>query len=147
MVAAFQLRDSRLIRNRHRREPMSAIWQPLARVRRRLRGGAPRTSVPQGAAADATTDLTYALSRVDLERLIGALIQVPGVEPGRPDTPARLEAALRVAIADASGSGSPVVTRRPAGVYTPETWQIDIVGGDLRTQQAVERAIHGGGLD
>ena len=102
--------------------------------------------MPEGA-AEPETDLTFALSRDDLERLIGALTQVPGVEPGRPDTPARLEAALRVAIADVSGSGSPAVTRRPAGVYTPETWQVEVVGADLRTQRTLERAIHGGGLD
>jgi hypothetical protein len=89
-------------------------------------------------------DLTFALNRADLERLIGALTQVPGVEPGRPDTPFRLEAALRVAIADANGSGSPAVTRRPAGVYTPETWQIDVLGADRRTRRIVERALQGG---
>ena len=125
---------------------MSAIWQPLARVRRRLTGGARRASLPEAAAGGPATDLTFALNRADLERLIGALTQVPGVEPGRPDTPARLEAALRAAIADASGSGSPAVTRRPAGVYTPETWQIDVFGADRRTQQTLERAIQGGGL-
>jgi hypothetical protein len=86
------------------------------------------------------------LSRADLERLISALTHVPGVEDGRPDTPARLEAALRVAIADASGCGSPAVTRRPAGVYTPETWQIEVLGADHRTELTLERAIQGGGL-
>lgn len=94
----------------------------------------------------AATDLTFALNRADLERLIGALTQVPNVEAGRPDTPARLEAALRVAIADASGSGAPAVTRRPAGVYTPETWQIEVLGADSATQLMLERALQGGGL-
>lgn len=122
------------------------MWQPLARARRRLTGGASRMSPPEGFATGQATDLTFALSRADLERLISALIHVPGVEPGRPDTPARLEAALRVAIADASGCGSPAVTRRPAGVYTPETWQIEVLGADGRTQLTLERAIQGGGL-
>lgn len=126
---------------------MSAIWQPLARVRRRLTGGARRTSPPDAVAGGPATDLTFALSRADLERLIGALSHLPDVEPGRPDTPARLEAALRVAIAVASGSGLPAVTRRPAGVYTPETWQIEVLGADRRTQRMLERAIQGGGLD
>jgi hypothetical protein len=90
--------------------------------------------------------VTFALSRTDLERLIGALMHVPGVEPGRPDTPARLEAALRVAIEDGAGKGSPTVTRRPAGIYTPETWQIEVVGADRQTQLILERAIHGEGL-
>ena len=124
---------------------MSAIWQPLARVRRRFARGAGRTSPPEGFAGNPARDLSFALNRADLEQLIGSLTQVPGVEPGRPDTPARLEAALRVAIADASGSGSPAVTRRPAGVYTPETWQIEVLGADPRTQLTLERAIQGGG--
>jgi hypothetical protein len=125
---------------------MSTMWQPLTRARRRLTGGASRTSPPEESAGGAATDLTFALSRADLERLINALAQVPGIEAGRPDTPARLEAALRVAIADAAGCGSPAVTRRPAGVYTPETWQIEIFGADRRTQLTLERAIQGGGL-
>ena len=122
------------------------MWQPLARVRRRLRGNAARPAAAEGHTNDPTADLTFALSRPDLERLIGALAGVPGIEPGRPDTPARLEAALRVAIADASGVGSPAVTRRPAGVYTPETWEIAVLGADRRAQLTLERAIHGGGL-
>jgi hypothetical protein len=124
---------------------MSAIWQPLARVRRRFKRVTGRPSPSEGFAGNPARDLSFALNRADLEQLIGSLTQVPGVEPGRPDTPARLEAALRVAIADASGSGSPAVTRRPAGVYTPETWQIEVLGADPRTQLTLERAIQGGG--
>ena len=121
------------------------MWQPLARARRRL-GGATRTVPPHGGATVPATDLEFALNRADLERLMTALSTVPGVEPGRPDTPARLEAALRVAIARAEGRGSPVVTRCPAGLYTPETWRIGIEGADQQTQLALEQAIHGGGL-
>jgi hypothetical protein len=145
MVAPGRRRDAGSVRNPYRREPMSGIWQPLAHVRRRLTGGARRASLPDGFAGGPATDLTFALNRADLERLIDALTQVPGVEPGRPDTPARLEAALRVAIADASGSGALAVTRRPAGVYTPETWQIEVLGANPRTQRMVERALQGGG--
>jgi hypothetical protein len=125
---------------------MSAIWQPLARVRRRIMRGGRRMPPPERHAESAARNLTFALNRPDLERLIGALTQVPNVEPGRPDTPARLEAALRAAIADASGSGAPAVTRRPAGVYTPETWQIEVLGADRATQLMLERALQGGGL-
>ena len=122
------------------------MWLPLARVRRRRARRAGRTFHSDGVLVGPATNLTFALGKADLERLIGVLIQVPGVEPGRPDTPARLEAALRIAIAEASGSGSPAVTRRPAGVYTPETWQIEVLGADQRTQLTLERAIRGGGL-
>jgi hypothetical protein len=125
---------------------MSTMWQTLTRARRRLSGGARRTSPPEGFASGPATDLTFALNRADLDRLINALTHVPGVEPGRPDTPARLEAALRVVIADACGCGSPAVTRRPAGVYTPETWRIEVFGADRRTELTLERAIQDGGL-
>ena len=73
---------------------MSAIWQNLAHIRRRLTGGASRASRSEGPV----------------------------------------------------GGPAPAVTRRPAGVYTPETWQIEVLGADCRTQRIVERAIHGGGL-
>jgi hypothetical protein len=124
---------------------MSTMWQPLARARRRL-GGAKPPAPPHGDDTVPATDLEFALNRADLERLMTALATVPGVEPGRSDTPARLEAALRVAIAGADGRGTPVVTRRPAGLYTPETWRIGVEGADRQTQLALERAIHGGGL-
>jgi hypothetical protein len=101
---------------------------------------------PAGSTTGSAADLSFALSRADLERLIGALEGVPGIEPVRPDTPARLEAALRVAIACAAGHGAPLVTRNPAGIYTPETWRIEVQGADSRTRSALERAIEGGGL-
>ena len=125
---------------------MSAIWQPLARVRRRITRGRRRMALSERPGGGADMDLTFALNRADLERLIGALTHVPGVDPGRPDTPARLEAALRIAIAQASGSGSPAVTHRPAGIYTPETWQIEVLGADRRTQLTLERVLQGGGV-
>jgi hypothetical protein len=132
------------IRNAHRREPMSTMWQPLARARRRL-GGAKPPAPSNGDDTIPATDLEFALNRADLERLMSVLATVPGVEPGRPDTPARLEAALRVAIASADGRGTPIVTRRPAGLYTPETWRIGVEGADRPTQLALARAIDGGG--
>jgi hypothetical protein len=123
---------------------MSSMWQPLARARRRrARAGVPASV--DGNATSPAADLSFALSRADLERLIGALEGVPGIDPGRPDTPARLEAALRVAIARAHGDGTPAVTRRPAGIYTPETWRIEVHGADSRTRVALERAFDGGG--
>src|SRR5262245_53051078 len=103
---------------------MSSMWQPLARARRR-RAPARVPVASDGLATGTAADLSFALSRTDLERLIGALEGVPGIEPVRPDTPARLEAALRVAIARAAGQGAPLVTRSPAGIYTPETWRIE----------------------
>lgn len=68
-----------------------------------------------------------------------------GPDATRPDTPARLQAALGEAIGAGGGAGQPVVTRRPAGVYTPETWQIDVLGADIRTRSVMDGAIRGGG--
>ena len=120
------------------------MWEPLARARRRLLG-----DVRPALATDfddISADLSYALGRGDLERLIAALGDVPGVQDARPDTPARLEAALGRAISGAGGRGIPVVTRRPAGVYTPEAWHIAVSGADARTRAELDRAIRGGGL-
>jgi hypothetical protein len=125
------------------------MWDTLERARRRILGGeqvSDPTAAPGGSAAGALHDLSYALGRGDLERLIGTLEVHAPPDSGRPDTPARLQAALDVAIGAAAGLGRPVVTRRPAGVYTPETWQIDVLGADSRTRIALEAAIRGGGI-
>lgn len=125
------------------------MWDTIERARRRLRGDEPAADAQIGGAAEppvdeAPTHLTFALGRLELERLIGALVDGTGTD-ARPDTPARLEAALGRAIDTAAGSGSPTVTRRPAGLYTPETWHIEIAGADGRTRVVLEQAIRGGG--
>ncbi len=127
------------------------MWETIERARRRLRRDDP---MPEHATAatspevattddDAVADLAFALGRTELERLIGALGD--GNEAGRPDTPASLQAALGRAIETVAGTGVPTVTRRPAGLYTPETWQIEIARADGRTRVALDRAIRGGG--
>lgn len=125
------------------------MWDIIERARRRLRGDEPSpgetsASPAAGSGNEARTDLTFALGRAELERLIGALADGNAVD-ARPDTPARLEAALSHALEMAGGSGRPAVTRRPAGLYTPETWHIEIADADGRTQAVVDGAIRGGG--
>jgi hypothetical protein len=124
------------------------MWDTLARARRRFLGdpALDPNSAPGGSSAEALDDLSYALGRGDLERLIGTLEVHATPDRGRPDTPARLQAALDIAIDAAAGLGRPVVTRLPAGVYTPETWQIDVLGANGRTRIALETAIRGGGI-
>jgi hypothetical protein len=125
------------------------MWDTLERARRRFLGGeaAPDpNAAPGGSSADALIDLSFALGRGELERLIGTLEVHATPDRGRPDTPARLQAALDAAIGAVAGLGRPVVTRRPAAVYTPETWQIDVLGADSRTRIALETAIRGGGI-
>jgi hypothetical protein len=125
------------------------MWDTLERARRRLirRQSATGSDAARRATAegDPSVDLSYALGRADLERLIGVLAALGGPDADRPDTPARLQAALGEAIGAGGGAGQPLVTRRPAGVYTPETWQIEVVGADVRTQSVLEHAIRGGG--
>ena len=126
------------------------MWDTLERARRRLRRDEPRPDPdahaerPVADLGDDLADLTLALGRPELERLIVALTDGDGCA-GRPDTPARLEAALVRAIDGVAGAGRPAVTRRPAGLYTPETWQVDITGADARTRHAIDDAIRGGG--
>jgi hypothetical protein len=128
------------------------MWETLERARRRLfHDDLPVTSSrqpaapPSGTADPASTDLTFALGRVELERAIAILVDGAGPDTERPDTPARLEAALRNAIERAAGRGRPTVTRRPAGLYTPESWHIEVAEADARTRAALEPALRRGG--
>ncbi len=137
------------------------MWDPLQRARRLLRrddqptdrhgavaiAAAARQAAGAVPLAVTVSDVTFALGRAELERLIGALEGLAGEGAGRADTPATLEAALRTAIARVGGVGEPHVTRRPAGVYTPEAWQIAIDRADERTRATIEAAIRTGGRD
>ena len=129
------------------------MWETLERARRRLlhddqpadepsRIPGTDTSSPVDPPA---TDLAFALGRPELERVIAVLVDGGDPDTERPDTPARLEAALVLAIARVAGHGRPTVTRRPAGLYTPETWHIEIAGADARTRVALEPALRRGG--
>jgi hypothetical protein len=130
------------------------MWETLERARRRLLGDEPladraaRASDPGAPGSDAQrADLTFALGRAELERLIGALGHLAETAGGRADTPARLETALGQAIGHVGGHGRPSVTRQPAGLHTPEAWRIVVEGADATTRAALERAIRSGGLD
>src|SRR3712207_4253670 len=119
------------------------MWPSIARTGRRLlRVGPPAT--PSGepppeepsatpvrqdrsaAPVDAETrqapidDLVLTIGRPELDRLGSALQALLGPDTARPDTPARLEAALAAAVERLGGEGRPRVTRRPPGLYTPE---------------------------
>ena len=128
------------------------MWETLERARRRLLGDVQPVTAsrnpgtgPSGAVDPAPTDLAYALGRAELERAIAILVDGAGPDTERPDTPARLEAALRNAIERAAGRGHPTVTRRPAGLYTPESWHIEVADADDRTRAALEPALRRGG--
>ena len=72
--------------------------------------------------------------RNDLERLITALSASCQPDLPRPDSPVRLATALAAVIGRVGGAGHPVVTRSPAGLYTPEYWHIRVEGADGRTR-------------
>jgi hypothetical protein len=62
----------------------------------------------------------------------------------RLDTPDRLEAALAEAIAGLGATGRPHVARRPAGLYTPEAWQVQLTAAEPAIEIAIRRAIREG---
>jgi hypothetical protein len=110
----------------------------LDRARRRLGRAAPPAAEPA-----ALSDLAVLLVRADLERLMSALAASLGPDRPRLDSPARLTAALSDAIARVQGAGEPEVTRSPAGLHSPECWQIRITGADDRTRDALARLAAG----
>jgi len=123
------------------------MWSPLDRARRRIFNDGSASATVAGNAhgqPDGLDDLVLALGRTELDRLIVALARYLGSTDSRPDTPARLEAALSAVIARRGGRGQPQVTRRPAGLYTPEAWQVRIDGADELTRSSLERAVRGG---
>jgi hypothetical protein len=126
------------------------MWSPLDRARRRILNDSAASQrpvhVPPVGEPDPIVDVVLAIGRTELDRLIGALEDLVGTADGRPDTPARLEAALTEAITRCGGQGRPQVTRRPPGLYTPEAWQVRIDGADEMTRSALERALRGGGI-
>jgi hypothetical protein len=120
------------------------MWTTVHRARRRFRhDGPPANDRSAPGPAEPVSDVLLALSRPELERLIRALGESLA-NSDRPDTPARLEAALNMAIAHRTGRGSPHVLRSPAALHTPEAWQLRIEGIDAATHAALERAIRGG---
>ena len=125
------------------------MWPTLERTRRRiLRGLPPRDrATDAGSGADeaaATTELVVALGRPELDRLVLALQAMLGPSTTRPDTPARLEAALAAAIERLGSPGRPKVERRPHAVYTPETWQLRLTDVDPAVVEAIRRASRDG---
>jgi hypothetical protein len=84
-------------------------------------------------------DVELTISRTRLDRFADALVGEHGLGVG-PVSPDKLTNAFARAIARAGGSGSPSVTRSPAGVYTPEYWRFRIEGADAIAQDLLKRA-------
>jgi hypothetical protein len=123
----------------------------LERARRRLLGDEePETATiiaPVSPDPEAIGDVVVAMVRPDLDRFARALAK--SLDPGmaRPDSPALLAGALTTAIDRIGGRGRPVVTRSPAGLYTPEYWHVRVHGADVRTRGVLARLATAGDLN
>lgn len=132
------------------------MWPTIDRARRRLSGGATEPAVPTDPAAEPLLDPTapetaaptprriedvvIILGSRELDHLRVALQQALGDAVERPNTPARIEIALSLLLAHRGAPGRPRVLRRPAGVSTPESWEIHLDGVDWATGTAVRDA-------
>ena len=124
------------------------MWSALDRTRRRLlrvtaRPPSEIATAPEPE-AQPRHEVTIAIGRPEFDRLGVALQTVLGPGTARPDTPARLEAALAQAIAGLGASGRSLVARRPAGLYTPEAWQVHLTEAEPAIEIAIRRAIREG---
>ena len=115
------------------------MWPTIDRARRRL-SGALVSADPATPAARQVEDVVITLGAVELDRLRGALQLLLGDAVERPDTPARIELALGLLLVDRGAPGVARVLRRPAGLSTPEAWEIHLDGVDSGTSAAIRNA-------
>ena len=118
------------------------MWPTIDRARRRLIGSTDPASAtePTTPATRRLEDVVIVLGLVELVRLRAALQEVLGDAVERPDSPARIERALSLLMAQRGAEGRPRVLRRPAAVSTPEAWEIHLDGVDRVTAKAVRDA-------
>ena len=95
-------------------------------------------------AAEAAHEIVIAIGRPEFDRLGLALQIVLGGRTARLDTPDLLEAALTEAIAGLGATGRTRVARRPAGLYTPEGWEVGLTAAEPVVEVAIRRAIREG---
>jgi hypothetical protein len=125
------------------------MWPTLDRARRRL-SGAPAPASPSRSVDVADSeplpparpleDVVIIFGSFQVDNLRAALEHVLGDAIERPDTPARIELALTILLARRGVPGKPRVLRRPAGLSTPESWEIHLDGVDRATSRAVRGA-------
>lgn len=116
------------------------MWPTIDRARRRLSGALLSAVPPSPPAGRPLEDMVITLGAVELDQLKAALQLFLGDAVERPDTPARIERALGLLLAHRGAPGKPRVLRRPAGLSTPEAWEIHLDGVDHATAAAVREA-------
>ena len=79
-----------------------------------------------------------------MDLLRRALQTALGDAVDQPNTPARIESALGLILNLAGSPGQPHVLRRPAGVSTPESWEIHLDGAERASGIAVRDAMRTG---
>ena len=131
------------------------MWSTLHRTRRRLLRVDSERPLVLGAApgddmialdptAEAANEIVIAIGRPEFDRLGVALQAVLGPGTARLDTPGLLEAALAEAIGRLGATARTRVARRPAGLYTPEAWEVGLIATDPVVETAIRRAIREG---
>ena len=121
------------------------MWPTIDRARRRLSGGSavlrdPPPTSPTVPTMPAREDAVIVLRGIEVDRLGEALRHILGSGIERPDTPDRIERALSLLLARNGTHGRARVLRRPAGVSTPESWEIHLDGVDDSAVVAVRDA-------
>ena len=125
---------------------LTRMWLTIHRARRRLAReeiGPRRVRAPEDRAprpARPVEDIVIVFGRPEVDRLRHALQTAlgDGIEP--PNTPGRIETALACLLARADAPGRPRVIRLPAGVSTPESWEIHLAGAERASGMAVREA-------
>jgi hypothetical protein len=126
------------------------MWPSIARARRRIGlSPGPSTAAPVAPAFGEGPDdrldaAVIVLAPADFDRLCTALAMSLGEPDERPDTPARIGAALSAVLADLGTTTRPSVLRRPATVTVPEAWEIHLTGIDPSTCERIRQAARTG---
>jgi hypothetical protein len=100
---------------------------------------------PEPKPDEVLTTVELTIPRTHLDGFTAALVGDHAIAAG-PVSPDRLTAAFAGAIDRAGGSGSPSVSRSPAGIYTPEYWRFRIEAADSIAQAVLARAGRAGRL-
>jgi hypothetical protein len=116
------------------------MWPTIDRARRRLSGALMPADPLMPVEGRPVEDVVITLGAVELDQLQAALQLLLGDAVDRPDTPARIERALALLLTHRGAPGKPRVLRRPAGLSTPEAWEIHLDGVDHATSAAIREA-------